>query len=71
MRKVPTAAKLYPYPKGGRFCENNFLKLLIVSQHITEGRSLIFGKRVFVEKSATFEDKGYFADDDTSSVSEI
>ena len=30
------------YPKGGRFCEsNNFLKLLIGSQPIIEGRSLI------------------------------
>ena len=32
------------YPKDGRFCENNFLKLLIGSQPIIEGRSLICGR---------------------------
>ena len=34
------------YPKGVRFCENNFLKLLIGSQLITEGTSLICGRFV-------------------------
>ena len=29
------------YPKGGRLCENNFLKLVIGSQPIIEGKSLI------------------------------
>ena len=33
------------YPKGGRFCENNFLKLLIGSHPIIEGRSLICGSQ--------------------------
>ena len=31
-------------PRGGRFCENNFLELLVGSQPIIEGRSLIWGK---------------------------
>ena len=31
------------YPKSGRFCETNFLKILIGSQPIIEGRSLICG----------------------------
>ena len=32
-------------PKVGGFCENNFLKLVIGSQRIIEGRSLICGER--------------------------
>ena len=32
------------YPKGGRFCENNFWKFLIDSQSIIEGRYLICGR---------------------------
>ena len=33
------------YPKGDRFCENNFLNLLIGSQPIIEGWSSICGRR--------------------------
>ena len=32
------------YPKVGRFCENNFFKILIGSQPIIEGRSLTCGR---------------------------
>ena len=42
--RVPTAAK-YPLPCS-RFYKNRFLKLLIGSQPIIEGSSLICGKRV-------------------------
>ena len=41
---VQRAAK-YLYPKVGRFCKNNFLKLLTGSQPIIEGRSSICGRR--------------------------
>ena len=34
------------YPTGGRFWENNFLKLLIDSQPVIEGGSLICGRKV-------------------------
>ena len=61
------------YPKGGRYRENNLLKLLIGSQPIIEGRSLIFGRlgeysisQISFSKSDTFEGKGYFAADGTS-----
>ena len=33
------------YPKGGRFCEHNLLKLMIGSQPIMEGTSLFYGRR--------------------------
>ena len=41
---VPTAAK-YPLPQRWQILRKNFLKLLIGSQHIIEGRSLICGGR--------------------------
>ena len=31
------------YPKGSRFCENNFFKLMIGSQPMIKGRLLIYG----------------------------
>ena len=42
IEQVSTAAK-YPFAtsKDGRFCEENFLKLMIGSQPSIEGRSLI------------------------------
>ena len=60
------------FPKSGRYCEGNLLKLLIGSQPIIEGRSLICGRRAkhdinidnatkYLLKSATFGGKGYFA----------
>ena len=42
---LPTTAKYHLPPKGGRFCENNFLKFLISSQPIIKRRSLICGRR--------------------------
>ena len=33
------------YPKGGRFCENNFLNLVFGSQPIIDGVSLISDRR--------------------------
>ena len=38
---VPSVAK-YPLPKGGRFCENIFLKHLNGKKTIIEGRLLFF-----------------------------
>ena len=64
------------YPQGDRICDNNFLKLLIGSQPILEGRSLICGRRIkhninldkltqeiLFAKSATIWGKRYFAAD--------
>ena len=67
------------YPKGGRFCEDHCLKLLIGSQPIIEGRSSICGRpgynieKIYKhknlpplgEKICLLWGKGYFAADGT------
>ena len=45
---IPTTAKILQntiHLRCDRFCENNFLKLLISSEFIIEGRFLIYGRR--------------------------
>ena len=45
---VPTTILNTHYPKGGRFCESNFFKLLIGSQLIIEGRFFICDKQTLI-----------------------